>query len=139
MGAEASPTPRVDAALIEQAHRLYVELTGQTLRLDYVRQRQWYELLHAGHTLEEVRSLILYLQREIRAGRRNVGALKLSNLLQPDRFEEDLQIRRLRLEPPRPSATATRTSAAPCLTPAQREQGRRHALERLRQLKVALH
>jgi len=27
-------------------------------------------------------------QREIRAGRRNVGALKLSNLREPDRFED---------------------------------------------------
>jgi hypothetical protein len=33
-----------------------------------------------------------YLQKEIRAGRRNVDALKLSNLLQFDRFEEDLNI-----------------------------------------------
>ena len=38
-----------------------------------------FDLLHPGH--------IRYLQREIREGRRNVGALKLSNLLQPDRFE----------------------------------------------------
>jgi hypothetical protein len=36
----------------------------------------------------------------IHATRRNVGALKLSNLLQPDRFEEDLGISRLRVRPP---------------------------------------
>jgi hypothetical protein len=35
---------------------------------------------------------VRYLQEEIRASRRNVGALKLSNLLQLDRFEEDLNI-----------------------------------------------
>lgn len=82
---------------IEQAHQLYCELTGQTLPLRYDRQRQWYELIRAGHTLAQVRAVIVYLQREIRAGRRNVGALKLSNLLQPDRFEEDLQISQVRL------------------------------------------
>src|SRR5947207_11010895 len=86
---------------IEQAHRLYCQLTGQTLPLRYDRQRQWYELIRAGHTLAQVRTVIVYLQREIRAGRRNVGALKLSNLLQPDRFEEDLQISQVRLSPPR--------------------------------------
>src|SRR5471030_224654 len=90
----------VDCGQILQAHELYCQLTGQKLRLDFVRERQWYELLHQGFTLEEVRRVIVYLQREIREGRRNVGALKLSNLLQPDRFEEDLNIRRVRLEPP---------------------------------------
>ena len=39
-------------APIAQAHELYCRLTGQKLRLDYVRERQWYELLHQGFTLE---------------------------------------------------------------------------------------
>ena len=41
-----------------------------------------------------------YLQKEIHAGRRNVGALKISNLLQLDRSEEDLNISRVRLPAP---------------------------------------
>ena len=82
----------VDTRQILQAHQLYCQLTGQNLRLDFVRERQWYDLLHQGFTVEQVRRVIVYLQREIREGRRNVGALKLSNLLQPDRFEEDLNI-----------------------------------------------
>jgi hypothetical protein len=90
----------VDSRQILQAHELYCQLTGQKLRLDFGRERQWYELLHQGFTLAEVRRVIVYLQREIREGRRNVGALKLSNLLPPDRFEEDLQIRHVRLDPP---------------------------------------
>ncbi|MCU0772897.1 MAG: hypothetical protein MUE94_14195 [Verrucomicrobia bacterium] len=80
---------------ILQAHQLYCHLTGQSLRLGFDRERLWYELLRAGYDLEDLRSVIAYLQREIRAQRRNVGALKLSNLLQPDRFEEDLQISRV--------------------------------------------
>jgi hypothetical protein len=48
------------------------------------------------------KSTLVGLQREIRHGRRNVGALKLSNLLQPDRFEEDLNISRVTLSPPKP-------------------------------------
>src|SRR5512136_741542 len=92
---------------IAAAHQLYCHLTGQGLRLGFDRERQWYEWLRAGFTLQDLRRVVSYLQREIREGRRNLGALKLSNLLQPDRFEEDLNIRRVRLEPPaRPPAHA---------------------------------
>jgi hypothetical protein len=127
--------PVIGGAQILQAHELYGRLTGQKLRLDYVRERQWYELLHQGFTLEDVRRVILYLQREIREGRRNVGALKLSNLLQPDRFEEDLNIRRVRLESPAP--TSSIQPAAP-LSSFDQEHRRIQALEQLRQLKRSL-
>jgi hypothetical protein len=95
-------------AQIEQAHARYCELTGQKMSLRFDRQRQWYELLRAGFTVRDVETVVRYLQREIREGRRNVGALKLSNLLQPDRFEEDLQIRGVRLRAPSASAPANR-------------------------------
>jgi hypothetical protein len=119
---------------ILQAHQLYCQLTGQQVRLDMLRERQWFELLRQGFNLEQVRRVIGYLQREIREGRRNVGALKLSNLLQPDRFEEDLNIRTVRLEPP--------PRSAPAKTPlpvAQQEKLRRQALEQLRHFKQSLH
>lgn len=90
------------ATQIRAAHQLYCELTGQTLALRFDRERHWFELLRAGFTLEDLRRVITYLQREIREQRRNVGALKLSNLLQPDRFEEDLNIARVRLRAPAP-------------------------------------
>jgi len=126
----------VDYGHILQAHELYCQLTGQKLRLDLVRERQWYELLHQGFTLQEIRRVIVYLQREIREGRRNVGALKLSNLLQPDRFEEDLNIRRVRLEPPIRSAPPP-TQPPPAGEPEQ-ERRRSQALEQLRQFKQTL-
>jgi hypothetical protein len=119
---------------ITAAHQLYCQLTGQSLRLGFDRERQWYEWLRAGFTLVDLRRVIAYLQREIREGRRNVGALKLSNLLQPDRFEEDLNIRRVRLEPlPRPAA-----QAPPALSEPQRALKRLQCLEQLRQLKETL-
>ena len=128
----------VDYRRILQAHELYCQLTGQNLRRDLVRERQWYELLHQGFTLEQIRRVIVYLQREIREGRRNVGALKLSNLLQPDRFEEDFNIRRVRLEPPErptPQAAAPRRPA----DPQEHQRRQRQALEQLRQFKETLH
>jgi hypothetical protein len=123
------------SAQITQAHQLYCRLTGQKLRLDFVRERQWYELFHQGFTLEEVHRVILYLQREIREGRRNVGALKLSNLLQPDRFEEDLNIRRVRLQPPPPSSSIKPTPQPPL---PNQEQRRIQALKQLQQLRRSL-
>ncbi len=135
MAANGSSPPPVDAAAIAQAHQLYCHLTGQTLRLAFDRERGWYELLRAGYTLEDVRAVVRYLQREIRATHRNVGALKLSNLLQPDRFEEDLQISRVALRPPPAPRPPPPT---PTLTPAQQEEGRQRALVCLRQLKAAL-
>jgi hypothetical protein len=88
----------VGADKIQAAHRLYCELTGQSLRLAFDRERAWYEILRAGYELRDIRRVIRYLQREIQRERRNVGALKLRNLLQPDQFEEDLNISRVRLE-----------------------------------------
>jgi len=131
-----SPQP-VDAAAIQQAHRFYCQLTGQTLGLGFDRERMWYELLRAGYTLQDLRTVIVYLQREIRAQRRNVGALKLSNLLQPDRFEEDLQISRVRVRPPLPPKPAL--PPQPALDPIRQQQGRQRAMECLRQLKASLY
>ncbi len=126
--------PVIGSEQITAVHQLYCQLTGQSLRLGFDRERQWFEWLRAGFTPEDLRRVIAYLQREIREGRRNVGALKLSNLLQPDRFEEDLNIRRVRLEPlPRP--------APPAPTPLperEREMRRLQGLQQIRQIKESL-
>lgn len=138
MSSPASPSaPPVNAAAIDQAHQLYCQLTGQNVRLAFDRERMWYELLHAGYSLADLQQVITYLQREIRAGRRNVGALKLSNLLQPDRFEEDLQISRVRLRLPPPPPTEPHPPS-PALSAHEKEQGRQRALECLRQFKATL-
>ncbi|HEX7598400.1 MAG TPA: hypothetical protein VF518_09305 [Polyangia bacterium] len=136
----SEPTPPaacpVGAAAIGQAHQLYCQLTGQTLRLAFDRERMWYELLRLGYSLPDLRTVITYLQREIRAQRRNVGALKLSNLLQPDRFEEDLQISRVRLRVTPPAQSAP--TPPPALSAREQQQGRQRALQCLRQIKAAI-
>lgn len=131
--------PPLDATLIGQAHALYGRLTGQSLSLRYDRERLWYEVLRAGHTLADIEHLIRYLQREIRATRRQVGALKLSNLLQPDRFEEDLGISRLQLRPP-PVGPPPNPPPRPRATvpPAELEARRLRGLEMLAELRRQL-
>lgn len=124
----------ITAEHIAAVHQLYCQLTGQSLRLGFDRERQWYEWLRAGFSSEDLRRVIAYLQREIRLGRRNVGALKLSNLLQLDRFEEDLHIRAVRLAPPAPPIPPP----LPRLSPQERELQRLHGLELVRRIKETL-
>jgi hypothetical protein len=116
---------------IQQAHALYCRLTGQRVSLRFDRERLWYELFHAGFDQADLQRVIRYLQREIREGRRNVGALKLSNLLQIDRFEEDLNISRVQLYAPKPPAPAT-----PQLTDQEKEAARQRALQLLAQFRA---
>jgi hypothetical protein len=124
-------------AALRATHELYCQLTGQRLTLRFDRERLWYEFLRAGFSAEDLKSVIAYLQKEIRASRRNVGALKLSNLLQLDRFEEDLNISRVRLRiaPASQSSRSTPTDPPP-LTSAQLQDLRQQAkaaFARLRQ------
>ena len=128
------PPPSLPAHL-EQLHQTYCRLTGQNLSLRFDRERLWFEFLRAGFTLTDLIQVVRYLQREIRHTRRNVGALKLSNLLQLDRFEEDLNISRVRLSPEPPKAPAP---PAPACSPTEQERGRQRALHQLRDLKEKL-
>lgn len=114
---------------IQQAHALYCQLTGQRVSLRFDRERLWFELFRAGFTEADVQTVLRYLQSEIRHGRRNVGALKLSNLLQPDRFEEDLNISRVTLTPPKPSKPTP--PAPPPPTSEERQAARQRGLQML--------
>ena len=115
-------------AVLRATHELYCQLTGQKLSLRFDRERLWYEFLRAGFSAQDLKSVVAYLQKEIRASRRNVGALKLSNLLQLDRFEEDLHISnvRLRSAPPPQSPRSTPSDPSPP-TPAQLQNLRQEA------------
>src|SRR6266446_9363547 len=126
-------------AALRAAHELYCQLTGQKLSLRFDRERLWYEFLHAGFSTQDLKRVVAYLQKEIRATRRNVGALKLSNLLQLDRFEEDLNISNVRLRCAPPSACSGATPAKPpALTSAQLQNLRQQAKEAFARLRRQL-
>jgi hypothetical protein len=124
------------ATQIQELHQTYSQLTGQNLSLRFDRERLWYEFLRAGFTQADLIQVVVYLQKEIRQTRRHVGALKLSNLLQLDRFEEDLHISRVRLRPT--PASPLPPSAVATASPAQQAQGRQRALDQLRDLQEKL-
>ncbi len=110
------PPPGSVPTTLLQLHQTYCQLTGQTLSLGFDRERLWFEFHRTGFTQADLIQVVRYLQKEIRHTRRNVGALKLSNLLQLDRFEEDLNISRVRLTAPPPPKTPGRPPAANLLT-----------------------
>ena len=114
---------------VRELHQLYCHWTAQTLSLRFDRERLWYEFLRAGFSAADLKRVVTYLQKEIRAERRNIGALKLSNLLQLDRFEEDLNISRVRLKPPAPLPNQT---LHPTLDPEIDDQQRDKILDELR-------
>jgi len=124
-------------AAIRATHELYCQLTGQKLTLGFDRERLWFEFLRAGFHADELKIVVSYLQKEIRAARRNVGALKLSNLLQLDRFEEDLNISKVKLQGSRPAISSRCPSPdPPPLTPTEIQnvcEQAKAAFNRLRQ------
>ena len=121
---------------IQQAHALYCRLTGQRVSLRFDRERLWYELFQAGFNQDDLQKVIRYLQREIREGRRNVGALKLSNLLRLDRFEEDLNISRVRLYAPKPANPVVPPRPAQPPNPEEDQAARQRALKILAQFRA---
>ena len=120
---------------VRELHELYCHWTAQTLSLRFDRERLWYEFLRAGFNAQDLKRVLSYLQKEIRSERRNIGALKLSNLLQLDRFEQDLNISRVRLRPPAPPPKPT---VPPSPEPEIDEQERRKILEELRAFRQQL-
>lgn len=117
---------------VQELHQLYCQWTAQSLSLRFDRERLWYEFLRAGFSTEDLKRVLTYLQKEIRSQRRNVGALKLSNLLQLDRFEEDLNISRVRLKP---AAPPPNPALRPEPDPEIDDQQRRRILDKLRFLR----
>jgi hypothetical protein len=83
-------------ALVKELHAAYVEGSGQKIVFNMARENNWREWCTWGNwawTCEDLTRVITYLLEQIRLGKRNMGALKFSNLIGfPDKFEEDLQL-----------------------------------------------
>jgi len=87
---------------------VYQDFVEQDAQPRFDRERLWYEFLRVGFSAADLKHVVTYLQKQIRAERRNICALKLSNLLQFDHLKEDLNISRVRLKPPASHPNLTR-------------------------------
>lgn len=126
-------------------HAAYQARTSYQVAYNLTRENQWMEWLKwSGYTWTEadLARVIHYLRREIRHDRRNVGALKFSNLIgDPARFEEDLNLAReeaqrtgfdRRPKRPAPTPATPPPEALPEEEQAQLRQSMRDTLDALR-------
>lgn len=81
---------------IRELHDVYVKLTGQPITLNMHRESAWFLWLahrRPEFTADDLRAVITHIKSGIKDQKRNLGALKFSNLIgQPDYFEEDLAL-----------------------------------------------
>ena len=117
---------------IADLHAWYCRNVMQ-VRLTPEVERLWWDWFRAGYNGPDLRDVIRYIRRQIGVGRRNQGALKLSNLLARTEtgflgFDEDLGLaraqgnlrtdKRLDPVPGQEPAPATRPVRAPAASPA---------------------
>jgi hypothetical protein len=94
-----------EPATIPELHATFVRLTRQDISLNMLREQQWWQWIafrkERRFTVADLVAVVSYLQKEIRKGDRNPGALKFTNLIgSPDRFEEDLAMANAQLRVP---------------------------------------
>lgn len=81
--------------LVADLHAQFCRWSKMPLRLRPEFQRLWWDLyVDRGRDLaalrDEIRIVCVYLRSQIERDKRNPGALRLANLLQPDQFESDV-------------------------------------------------
>lgn len=135
---------------IEALHAWYCR-NVLPMRLTPEVERLWLEWLKAGYTGPDLHDVIRYIRRQIALGKRNEGALKLTNLIARGEvgfigFDQDLGLARARgnlnpmkkLEPaPGQETPVGRESLEPSKDPAPSPAPHAPNLEALRKLKEA--
>jgi hypothetical protein len=129
---------------IAELHQWYCGRTGLQTKLCFS-QRLWYDLSkYYGFDFRRLRAdaelIVRYLKREIARDKRNLGALKLSNFLQPDNFDADLAIARLAMKRPRTTDAKETTTKLDCVGVETRadDQTRGKIAEQLRSFRKSL-
>jgi len=93
---------KTDSAAIATLHHEYRQLTGFDLKLDFYRERVWWEWCQRGNDVESLRLVVGHLKRQIYKGERNGGSLKFHNLIgNLDFFDEDHAIAKAEARKPK--------------------------------------
>ena len=101
---------------VESVHAEFCRLTNQRLRLQLCKAH-WYELLHVhGFTPDDVALTARYLQRQVKATKRQEGCLKIFNFANPIQFDADLALAR-KAQPAKPTPTAPSPIVLPVAAP----------------------
>lgn len=80
---------------LKAIHALYCQLANAQLAFTTERIYWWSAYFARGFTEEDLKLVLRYLWHEIKGQRRNIGAIKFSNMIQDiSRFEEDLGLAR---------------------------------------------
>lgn len=116
-----NPIPPKDdvAAKVSLLDMAYQKLTGFQFKLRGVvtgREQAWHAFIQAGFTLEDLDTVLTWLNRRIREGKRDTGSRRFSTLIANlDRFDEELSM-----------AKAEKRNVRPPVTPKERviEQAR---------------
>lgn len=116
---------------ISELHAWFCERTGLRTKLCFS-QRLWFEMLRSycnsaadnneplglDFAIEKLRAdadrIIRYLKKEIARDKRNLGALKLVNFLQPDNFDADLAIAKMTTKKKRDESRSQETTKLDC-------------------------
>ena len=97
----------------EEAHRAFVNLTGLEVPLNMGRIYYWEIWISAGYSVEDLRQVVANIRAGMKSKRRNIGALKFSNLIgNMERWEEELSearaARNIAVKASRPKPRPTR-------------------------------
>lgn len=135
--------PIITQSQIDAYAAAYCRLTGFALSHRGVfdhRTRAWYEFIRAGHSLEDLELVVRWIQRGIREGKRQPGALRFSNLVErPDLFGEEVQLAKAekRNAKPAPSPRDKAVAAFRACDPVPPATDAKHVSQLINQLRAA--
>jgi hypothetical protein len=127
---------------ISELHHWYCSRTGLRTKLCFS-ERLWFDRLRDYDYDEtalrnDCELIVRYLKREIARDKRNLGALKLSNFLQPDNFDADLAIAKLGARKNKSGNQETRKPELQRPKPEEFEQRARAGAEQLRKFRQSM-
>lgn len=79
-----------ETSAYEKLHAVFCSGTGREIKFTMQKYFQWEHWAANGWTAADLKMVIDFIKRKIKAGERRAESLRFDNLLEPARFEEDL-------------------------------------------------